>query len=510
MGIDAEAHFPPDFAARATERLEELARERIVERVWQGDHTVWKPEPREIADRLGWLRAPQWSAGRIDELERLRDELLSDGYTDLLLMGMGGSSLAAAVLATLGGGSEGLRFHLLDSTNPEEIASLEARLDLRRTFFLVASKSGTTIETRCHLAYFRSRVANPQQFAVITDEGTPLARKAAEQGFRRLFLNPADIGGRYSALSYFGLAPAVLCGVRVGPLLEAAAKMAEACRAAPEANPGAWLGTVLGAAASAGRDKLHLLLSAEAGPFGAWVEQLVAESTGKEGRGILPVLGNGLPSAEHGWADRLVAAHGRSLPQLGAGAPGVRLPGLERSERLGAEFFRWEFATAIAGHVLGINPFDQPNVQEAKDATALALEGRLPRAEAEPLGDVLEAAGPGWYVAILAWISETDEHISRLETAAEALRTRTGCPVTIGFGPRYLHSTGQLHKGGSGLGAFLQVVGRRTRDIAIPGEPFTFGELFDAQAEGDLASLRARGRRVARLTLEELEAYLGC
>jgi len=510
VGTDAEAHFPPDFAARTAERLEALAHEGIVERIWQGDHTVWKPEPREVADRLGWLRAPTWSAKRIGELERLRDELLGEGFTDLLLMGMGGSSLAAAVLATLGERVAGLRFHLLDSTNPEEIIALEARLDLNRTFFLVASKSGTTVETRCHLAYFRSRVPHPRQFAAVTDEGTPLARRAAEEGFRRLFLNPADIGGRYSALSYFGLAPAVLCGVRVGPLLEAASAMAEACRAAPAANPGAWLGVVLGAAASEGRDKLHLLLPPEAAPFGAWVEQLVAESTGKEGRGILPVLGDGLPPDEQGWADRLVAAHGRHLPELGPGVPGVRLPGLERTERLGAEFFRWEFATAVAGHLLGINPFDQPNVQEAKDATALALAGRLPRAEAEPLGDVLGAAGPGSYVALLAWLSETDEHIARLEAAAEALRVRTGCPVTIGFGPRYLHSTGQLHKGGSARGVFVQVVGHRSRDLPVPGETFTFGELFDAQAQGDLASLRARGRRVARVTLEELEAYLGC
>jgi len=509
VGIDAEAHLPDAIAARVRDRLESFAREHVVERMWRGDHTVWKPDPREIANRLGWLRAPEWSAEQMPGLEQLRDELLGEGFTDLLLMGMGGSSLAAAVLATLGAREEGLRFHLLDSTNPEEIAALEARLDLARTFFLVASKSGTTIETRCHLAYFRSRVREPRQFAAITDAGTPLAHLAAELGFRRVLLNPADIGGRYSALSYFGLAPAVLCGVRAEPILEAAAAMARSCRAAPDANPGAWLGAVLGESALAGRDKLHLLLPEDAAPFGAWVEQLVAESTGKEGRGILPVLENGLPPREEGWADRVVAAHGRPFPSLPAAVPQVQLPAVEHTPRLGAEFFRWEFATAVAGRVLGINPFDQPNVQEAKDATAAVLEGRLSPAQAEPLADVVRAAGPGWYVALLAWVSETDEHVSRLEAAADALRARTGCPVTIGFGPRYLHSTGQLHKGGSDRGAFIQVVAPRTCDLPVPGERFTFGQLFDAQADGDLASLRARGRRVARVTLDELERFLG-
>lgn len=508
VGIDAVSRLPDDLQERVERRLASLVAERVVDRIWRGDHTVWKPEPREIVDRLGWLRAPTWSRGHLGEMERLRSELLADGFTDLLLLGMGGSSLAAAVLATYGERGTGLRFHLLDTTNPEEIVALESRLDLTRTAFVVASKSGTTVETLSQLAYFWEHSQRGAQFIAITDEGTPLARIAAERGFRRTFLNPPDIGGRYSALSYFGLVPAVACGLSAEPFLAEAEAMATACQAPAERNPGAWLGAILGEAALLGREKLHLLLPREGRPFGAWVEQLVAESTGKESKGILPVLGDGLPASPDGWGDRLVVAEGgRQLPDLPTDIPTVLLPSAN-GPRIGAGFFRWEFATAVAGHVLGINPFDQPNVQEAKDATARALRGELPAVEAEPLADVLAAVQPGWYVALLAWISETDEHDSRLEAAAEALRARTGCPVTVGYGPRYLHSTGQLHKGGTDRGAFIQVVGARTVDLPVPGAPYSFGQLFDAQAQGDLASLRARGRRVARVTLEELEAAL--
>lgn len=510
VAIDAEARLPRDRARRLQQHLDELGRARVVERIWSGDHTVWQPDPREVADRLGWLRLPAWSKEHVPRLLAFRDEALEAGFTDLLLLGMGGSSLAAAVFATLGEREAGLRFHLLDSTNPEEVVALEERLELRRTLFIVASKSGTTVETRSHLAYFFDRVRQSSQFVAITDEGTPLERFASEKGFRRLFLNPADVGGRYSALSHFGLVPASVCGVRVEPLLEAAEAMAEACHASPEENPGAWLGAVLGIAASEGRDKLHLLLPHEASPFGAWVEQLVAESTGKGGKGILPVVEDGLPERPEAWADRVVVAQGCELPAPPADVPVVRLGPVHEGSRLGAELFRWEFATAVAGHFLGINPFDQPNVQEAKDATARVLRGELPKAEAEPLSAVLEAVKPGWYIAVLAWVSESDEHVSLLKAVADALRARTGCPVTVGFGPRYLHSTGQLHKGGSERAAFIQVVGRRAVDIPVPGEGYTFGELYDAQAEGDLASLRARGRRVARVTLEELESALGC
>lgn len=510
MAIDAEARLPRDSARLLQQCLDELERARLVERVWRGDHTVWQPDPREVADRLGWLRLPAWSSEQLPNVLALRDEVLEAGFTDLLLMGMGGASLAAAVFATLGEREAGLRFHLLDSTNPEEVVALEERLDLRRTLFVVASKSGTTVETRSHLAYFLERVRQPAQFVAITDEGTPLARVASEKGFRRLFLNPTDVGGRYSALSHFGLVPAAVCGVRVEPLLDAAQTMAHACHASPAENPGAWLGAVLGLAARNGRDKLHLLMPAEASPFGAWVEQLVAESTGKDGKGILPLLDHGLPERPEGWADRLVVAQGCELPAHPPDVPAVRLGAVHDGSRLGAELFRWEFATAVAGYFLGINPFDQPNVQEAKDATAKVLRGELSKAEAEPPLAVLAAVQPGWYIALLAWVSESDEHVARLNVAADALRARTGCPVTVGFGPRYLHSTGQLHKGGSERAAFIQVVGRRAVDIPVPGERYTFGELYSAQAEGDLASLRARGRRVARVTLEELESALGC
>jgi len=506
--IDAHAHLPEGLQRALEARLARLSSERVIERVWAGDHTVWKPHPTEIANRLGWLQAPWWAAERVDELGALRRELLDEGFTDLLLMGMGGSSLAASVLAALAE-VEGLRFHLLDTTNPEEIAAIEQAVDLERTLFVVASKSGTTIETVSHLAYFWERLPRGSAFVAITDDGTPLARLAAERGFRRLLLNPADIGGRYSALSYFGLGPAVLCGLDPMPLLGAAQEMATACKAPAAENPAAWLGVLLGEAARAGRDKLHLFLPPDAPPLAAWIEQLVAESTGKDGVGILPVNGDGLIGRRaDALRDRIVVADSAWGGELPEEVPAVRLPAEARGAAIGAAFFRWEFATAIAGHVLAINPFDQPNVQEAKDATAQALQGALPPVEPDPLPAVLEELRPGWYAAILAWVAETDEHDARLRAAAERLQQRSGCPVTLGYGPRYLHSTGQLHKGGSDRGVFIQVVGPRAVDLPVPGKPYTFGQLYDAQAAGDLASLRARGRRVARVTLEELEEAL--
>ena len=327
---------------------------------------------------------------------------------------------------------------------------------------------------------------------------------------RRIFQNPAEIGGRYSALSYFGMVPAALIGVDLETLLDRADEMAHACHPAVAAadNPGAWLGAVMGEAALAGRDKVTLVLPPELATLGYWIEQLIAESTGKEGRGILPVEGEALSGPEAYGDDRVFISIGNH-PKLAAleeaGHPVVRLP-YSDSHQLGAEFFRWEFATAVAGHILAINPFDQPNVQEAKDATAKILAGAKANETTDSLADVLAKVGPGDYIAITAYLPRNGGTIAALDRVRLRLRDRHNVATTVGFGPRFLHSTGQLHKGGANNGVFLQVVGESSVDLAIPGQAFTFGELKAAQALGDLASLKAHGRRVACVTMAELEA----
>jgi hypothetical protein len=427
--------------------------------------------------------------------------------------------------ATLGVAPGMLDLIVLDTTNPGQVVAVEASLDLATTLFIVASKSGGTIETRSHLAYFWEKVRDGRQFVAITDEGTSLDRLATERGFRRVFRSQPDIGGRYSALSHFGLVPAALIGADLDALLAGARDMARACSAMiePAANPGAWLGALMGEAALAGRDKLTLVLPEALSTFGYWVEQLIAESTGKEGRGILPVEGEPPGAPEVYGNDRLFVVidetretkdeSGEGLAALDAARhPVVRLasnsePGTRNSDlasALGAEFFRWEFATAVAGQVLGINPFDQPNVQEAKDATARILDGREVEAATPPLDRVLGVVEPGDYIALCAYLPRNAETSAALAAARLALRNRYRVATTVGFGPRFLHSTGQLHKGGPPTGVFIQVVDRPDVDLAIPGEAYTFGELHAAQALGDLASLRAHGRRVARVTLAEL------
>jgi hypothetical protein len=355
------------------------------------------------------------------------------------------------------------------------------------------------------------KLPDGRHFVAITDPDTPLQKLGEGRGFRRVFINPADIGGRYSVLSYFGLVPAALIGADVAQLLDKARNTARACdRSVPPAeNPGAWLGAVLGEAALAGRDKATLVLPDEISTLGYWIEQLIAESTGKEGKGILPVEGEPLGPPELYGQDRLFVAIGEreGLSDLEtAGHPVVRLP-YDGPLQLGAEFFRWEFATAITGHVLAINPFDQPNVQEAKDATGRILErGRaLSAPETERLAAFLDSVSPGDYIAIQAYLPRNDEVDAELQSARRKLRERFRVATTAGFGPRFLHSTGQLHKGGPNSGVFIQVVGDDPVDVDVPGKRFTFGELKRAQALGDLESLQARGRRVTRVTLDELQ-----
>jgi transaldolase/glucose-6-phosphate isomerase len=489
-------------------RLATLEQDDTVGRIWRKDHAVWRPDPSEISNRLGWLNLTAPMRTHVDDLESFAQESVAD-FDTAVLLGMGGSSLAPEVLReTLGVRDGFLDLQVLDTTHPGAIARLDGSLDLSRTLFIVSSKSGGTIETLSQFAHFFEATGNTgEQFVTITDPGSPLEALGRARGFRRVFLNTPDVGGRYSALSLVGLVPAALIGADLDQLLGSAEGMASACNGSvPGAeNPGEWLGAVLGEAALAGRDKLTVLLPDEMASFGGWVEQLIAESTGKEGKGIVPVVGEPVGAPEDYGTDRLFVAYGEpdGLSELeSAGHPVVRLTAGD----LGAEFFRWEFATAVAGAVLGIQPFDQPNVEEAKRATKEVLEsGDRDTPDLDDLGRLLGSLGDHDYVAIQAFVDPTSETAAALERARLAIRDRYKVAVTVGFGPRFLHSTGQLHKGGPSTGAFVQVVdARRDTDVAIPGADYTFGELIDAQAVGDLRALRARDRRVARIHIDQL------
>jgi transaldolase/glucose-6-phosphate isomerase len=495
-------------------RLEALARDDIPVRIWQKDFTVWRPHPTEIVDRLGWLTVHEVMHERIPELKEFAEGCAADGLTTVVLAGMGGSSLAPEVLRRTFGVAPGmLDLVVLDSTHPDQVLAVERSVDLARTLFVVASKSGTTTETLSHFAHFWEVVPNGHQFVAITDPGSPLESLAAERGFRKAFLNPPDIGGRYSALSYFGLVHGALIGMDLDGLLDRALEMAHACAASvpPDESPGAWLGAVMGEAARAGRDKLTLVLPEAVRSFGYWVEQLIAESTGKEGTGIVPVEGEDLGDLDAYGPDRLFVGLGGDaeraalLPLEHAGHPCVLVP-LADPVQLGAEFFRWEFATAVAGAVLGIHPFDQPNVQEAKEATKRLLAGGdFADPGYDDLRKLLNEVRQGDYLSIQAYLPRDPDTEARLRHVRMRLRDRLRVATTLGFGPRFLHSTGQLHKGGPNSGVFVQVVDPPAEDLAIPGQPYTFGRLIEAQAAGDLQSLRAHGRRVARVHLEDLE-----
>jgi glucose-6-phosphate isomerase len=499
------------LATGVADRLASMDRDRILERIWARDHTVWKDDPREIVNRLGWLTVTDLMRERVGDLEGFAARAAADGLRTAVLLGMGGSSLAPEVLMSTFGAAEGaLELLVLDTTHPGAIERVTRSLELPETLFVVASKSGTTIETMSHLAHFWELVPDGSRFAAITDPGTPLEALATERAFRAVFVNPEDIGGRYSALSFFGLAPAALIGAPLPGLLDRADEMRAASGPPTTASdsPAASLGALMGEAARLGRDKLTTLMPEAIVGLGDWVEQLVAESTGKEGTGIVPVVGEPPAPVDAYGEDRLFVAtgdHDGIDPIERAGHPVARL-GAGEPATLGGEFFRWELATAIAGHVLGINPFDQPNVQEAKDATSRILaEGQVEDPGFDDARALLDGIRPGDYVSILAYLDPTPETEDALDRGRLSIRDRHRVATTVGFGPRFLHSTGQLHKGGPDTGVFLQVAdARRETDVPIPGRPYSFGTLIDAQAAGDLRSLRARGRRVARVTLDAL------
>jgi transaldolase/glucose-6-phosphate isomerase len=447
----------------------------IVERIWSRDPTVWTG--KDEAKWLGWLDEPWRMREDVDLLLQFADSLV-DRIDAVVLLGMGGSSLAPEVIKQT---FRQETFHVLDTTHPQAIRDLEAQLDLSRTLFVSASKSGSTLETRSHTDYFwRKTGGNGDQFVAITDPGSELEQLARTREFAATFAGEPTIGGRYSALSAFGMVPAALMGVDVAVLLGRAQEMAEACRGA-EGNPGLDLGLSLGEGWRAGRDKI--CITPNPGGFGLWVEQLLAESTGKQGKGLIPA-----PEEPADGPDRQEQE--------------LRLSG---EYELGQEFFRWEFATAVAGSILGINPFDQPDVQSAKDKTREVLASGAPP-DVQPQGSAEELFGQaqeGDYVCIQAFVNPTPANEAKVLALADQARKATGCVVTHGFGPRYLHSTGQLHKGGPPTGLYLQVVDDTGEELAIPDQPFGFGQLIRAQAAGDFESLKERGRRVARIHLDE-------
>jgi glucose-6-phosphate isomerase len=451
-----------------------LAPAELVERLWARDATLWTG--RDENRWLGWLDEPLRMRQRVTELEKFAAGTVGR-FDSVVLLGMGGSSLAPEVLRRT---FESDHLQVLDTTHPAAIRRAADALDPLRTLFLVSSKSGTTLETRCHLDFFWDWAGRrAESFAAITDPGSDLESLARKRGFRAVFAGEPTIGGRYSALSAFGMVPAALIGVDLERLLLRVEEMVEACRL-DDGNPGLELGERMGQGWKDGRDKVQV--SPVRGGFGLWVEQLIAESTGKQGKGLVPVP-----------VDEPADGSDRQSEEARVTDP----------YELGQEFYRWEFATAVVGAIIGINPFDQPNVQAAKDRTNKVLAGEEPPPGDEELslGELLEAASPPDYVCIQAFIDPGRE--AELEPLIDRA-AQTGCVVTHGLGPRYLHSTGQLHKGGPPEGRFVQVVDDPGDELAIPDRPFGFGKLIRAQADGDLASLRERGRPIVRLNLEEV------
>lgn len=527
-----------DYRESVQTGLAEIEAERVVARIWEHDHTVWKPEPAGIADRLGWLHSAGKMQAAVPDLVSFAGSLRASGYDRALLLGMGGSSLAPELFARSFPVRPGyLSLQVLDSTDPGAVLAAAESLNPARTLFIVSTKSGGTVETLSFFKYFYNRLQDAlgaveagRHFVAITDPGSSLEALAREQGFRRVFLNDPNIGGRYSALSFFGLVPAALMGIDLDLLLERALSAGSNCAScnSPLAgdNLGARLGVIIGELARAGRDKLTFLLSPALASFGDWVEQLIAESTGKEGRGILPVVGEAPAGPEVYGADRLFVVlrlEGDEGPEAAAarleaaGFPLLRLT-LSDVYDLGGQFFLWEMATAVAGQRLGINPFSQPDVESAKELAREMVadflkSGSLPEdhpAEAAPalLEEFLRQARPGDYIALQAYLQPRRETYAALQALRTRLRDRTRLATTLGFGPRFLHSTGQLHKGDGGRGLFVQLTAPDRRDAPIPdraGSPDSglgFATLKLAQALGDRRALEQAGRRVIRLQLE--------
>ena len=533
--------------------LERLRRSDFVKRLWKKDAGIWKTGPEHVKiinNSLGWLDAPFRMLSRVKEIGRFRDEIMGEGFSSVVVLGMGGSSLAPEVMRTVFQSPKNPKIHVLDTTDPGWILAVKEKLDIKKTFFIFASKSGGTIEPASQFKYFwgllkKAGVKKPgKHFAAITDPGTSLAALAKEKNFRKVFINFADIGGRFSALSYFGLVPAALCGADIKRLLEGAIDTANMCKD-PEIikNPGALLGALLGDMAIKGRNKLTLIMPRKLEAFGLWVEQLVAESTGKEGKGVVPVCMEELSGPENYREDRFfvntqlgallepdTAAKLGSLKM--AGAP-VYTMFIKDVYDLGGEFFRWETATVAACALLEIDPFDQPDVKEAKDLTVRVLETLISReqrpapkpqfltdklavfaskavcaapAGAAGLGNTFQRLFSGLkekeYIALLAYLPNAPKVDAELKVLRETLRIGTGAATTLSYGPRYLHSSGQLHKGGPDTAFFVILTNEAQNDINITGEKYTFWQLEMAQAIGDFKALDSKNRRVLRVHLK--------
>lgn len=523
------------LAPAVQRRLGDWQASSVARRIWEKDPGLWPAAPAsDVATRLGWLAVPRPGSRPLTDLRRFGEEVRHDGISDVVVLGMGGSSLAPQVYASTFGHRPGYpRLHVLDSTHPKAVRDLAGSVDVRHTLFVVSSKSGTTLEPNAFLAFFWEvlgrEVANPaHQFVAITDPDTPLDRLATERGFRWVCRAPPDVGGRYSALTVFGLLPAALAGVDLDALLGRADAMAGACGPdVPAAeHPGLTVAAAVGEAAVAGVDKLVFVTSPGLNAFPVWAEQLVAESTGKIGKGIVPVAYEVDPFDPLGRTDRLVVAltlRGQGDPTIeeglrsleGAGAPTIRIE-LADPIDLGGEFFRWEMAIAMAGAIVGIDPFDQPDVELAKELAREAMKAGgaapsdpgavpVPVSDRATLGPAvrrwLDHAPTGGYAAIQAYLppnAATEEALGKLRAA---VRRRLRCSTTLGFGPRFLHSTGQLHKGGPPTGAFLQLVDDASPSLEVPGMSTTFGRVIRAQAAGDAAALRQRGRSLLTVDL---------
>jgi transaldolase/glucose-6-phosphate isomerase len=514
-----ESNLPDDLEQAVAKRIGEAREQDVARRVWQKDPTLWGGDAStpELADRLGWLTIADRMQEEVDDLRDFARACINDGLTDAVLLGMGGSSLAPEVFRlSFGVAAHHLRLHVLDSTDPAAVRATEQAVDLAKTLFVVSSKSGGTVETMSHFKYFWSKVGQGGQFVAVTDPGSPLEQLAHEHGFRRVFAGDPEIGGRYSALSHFGMVPAALMGADLEALLDGAQVAAQGCRHedTSQGNSGLWLGVTLGELSLHGHDKLTFVVDdEEIGSVGLWLEQLVAESTGKHGRGILPVAGEAVGAPEVYGGDR-VFVHLRGddaklddeMQGLAhAGQPVLTIPTRGAAD-LGRIFFFAEFATAVSGWALGINPFDQPNVQEAKDNTKRVLDGgelpHVPDALDDGLDVLIGEAGPERYVAILAFVAPSDEFDAAIDELRRTIRDGTRSTTTFGYGPRYLHSTGQFHKGGPPAGRFLELVGDAGDDVEIPGESYTFRHLEHAQALGDLQTLESHGLPVKRVRLE--------
>lgn len=505
-------------------RLEAFTKDNFSRRLWDKDGSLWVTDPQTqegIKKTMGWLDVANRMKEEIAGIQAFASKVVEDGIKDVVLLGMGGSSLCPEVFRQTFGSASGFpTLHVLDSTDPGAVIDVEKRIHLKKTLFVVASKSGTTTEVLSFYEYFHAKQPDGSHFVAITDPGTPLEEMAKTNGFRQVFLNPPDIGGRYSALSFFGMVPAALIGMDLERLLSGAQDMMRACGAETKLaeNPGISLGVLLGEASKEGRDKLTFMVSPKIASLGLWLEQLIAESTGKEGKGVIPVAGEPLAREELYGSDRLFAwiklegeedsKQAALMSQLQRdGHPVVEIE-LSDLYDLGSEFYRWEIATATAGAVLKINPFDQPNVQEAKTMTKEILSeyersGKLPEeSSGASLEDLLPRIKGGDYVAWLAYIPYDPTYDKIVSSLRAVVLEKYKVATTFGYGPRFLHSTGQLHKGGPASGLFVQITSEKTEDRDVPGQNYSFQTLQAAQAAGDLKALQARQRRVIRIHLE--------